>query len=101
MKSKLQQEAIGSIGQNIQLLYAAGARDFLVWLPPNPGLTPAIRTLNQINPGVTQLATGLTQMFNGVLSGVLNQFSGLPGITIRRRALTPSTVGIDPSSPWV
>ncbi len=78
------QEAIGSIAQNIQLLYAAGARDFLVWLPPNPGLTPAIRTLNQINPGVTQLATGLTQMFNGALSGVLNQFSGLPGITIRR-----------------
>ena len=61
------QEAIGSIAQNIQLLYAAGARDFLVWLPPNPGLTPAIQTLNQINPGVTQLAIGLTQMFNGAV----------------------------------
>ena len=78
------QEAIASIAHNIQLLYAAGARDFLVWLPPNPGLTPAIRTLNQINPGVTQLATGLTQSFNAGLSGVLTQLSGLPGITIRR-----------------
>jgi phospholipase/lecithinase/hemolysin len=38
-----------------------------VWLPPNPGLTPAIQTLNQINPGVTQLAIGLTQMFNGAV----------------------------------
>ena len=38
-----------------------------MWLPPNPGLTPAIQTLNQINPGVTQLAIGLTQMFNGAV----------------------------------
>ncbi len=94
------QEAIASIAHNTQLLYAAGARDFLVWLPPNPGLTPAIQTLNQINPGVTQLATGLTQVFNGGLSGVLTQLSGLPGITIRRLdafALLNGIVG-DPSA---
>ncbi len=78
------QQAIASIAGNIQLLYQAGARDFLVWLPPDLGLTPAIQMLNQVRPGVAQLATALTQAFIGGLSGVLTQLSALPGISITR-----------------
>jgi phospholipase/lecithinase/hemolysin len=77
------QQAIRSIAQNIQVLSAAGARDFLVWLPPNPGLTPALQRLNQASPGVVQLATALTQAFNAGLSATLAQLSQIPGITIR------------------
>ena len=40
------QKAIASIANHIQVLYQAGARHFLVWLPPNLGLTPAIRMLD-------------------------------------------------------
>ena len=74
-----------SIAQSITALYAAGARDFLVWRAPNVGLTPAIRRLNQISPGAMQLATGLTQAFNAGLDGVVTQLlAGLPGIRIVR-----------------
>jgi outer membrane lipase/esterase len=78
------QKAIASIASNIQLLYQAGARQFLVWLPPNLGLTPAIRMLDQASPGAVILATGLSQAFNAGLSGVLTQLSALPGISIAR-----------------
>ena len=74
------QKAIASIAGNIQLLYQAGARQFLVWLPPNLGLTPAIQMLNQFSPGAAQLATGLTGAFNAGLSGVLTQLSALPDV---------------------
>jgi outer membrane lipase/esterase len=76
------QKAIGSIAKHIQLLYQAGARHFLVWLPPNLGLTPAIRMLDQANPGAAQLATGLSQAFNAGLAGVLTQLSALPAISV-------------------
>jgi len=78
------QQAVGSIAQNMQVLYGAGAREFLVWLPPNVALTPAIRNLDRVSPGAAQLATALTQAFNGGLNGALTQLSAIPGITIRR-----------------
>jgi outer membrane lipase/esterase len=78
------QKAIASIANNIQVLYQAGAREFLVWLPPNLALTPALRMLDQVSPGAAQLATGLSQMFKAGLSGVLTQLSGLPSISIAR-----------------
>ena len=78
------QQAIGSIARNIQVLSQHGARHFLVWLPPNVGLTPAIRMLDQASPGAARLATGLSQMFNASLSGVLTQLSASPGISIAR-----------------
>jgi phospholipase/lecithinase/hemolysin len=73
-----------AIALNIKALYDAGARHFLVWRAPNVGLTPAIRTLNQISPGAMQLATGLTQAFNAGLDAVVAQLSALPGIRIVR-----------------
>ena len=78
------QQAVASIAQNVQVLYGAGAREFLVWLPPNVALTPAIRNLDHVSPGAAQLATALTQAFNGGLNGALTQLSAIPGITIRR-----------------
>jgi outer membrane lipase/esterase len=78
------QNAIASIANHILLLHQAGARQFLVWLPPNVGLTPAIRRLDQMSPGAAQLAAGLSQAFNANLSTVLTQLSGLPGISIAR-----------------
>ena len=78
------QRAVTSIAQNIQTLYAAGARTFLVWRPPNVGLTPAIRTLDHARPGAAQLAAAITQNFNAGLDGAVAQLSALPGITIVR-----------------
>lgn len=75
-------QAIGSIAANIQRLYAAGAREFLVWLPPNVALTPAIRSLP---PAAQALAGQLTQIFDTNLDGVLTQLSAnLPGTSIAR-----------------
>jgi phospholipase/lecithinase/hemolysin len=42
-------------------LQQSGAEHFLVWTAPNPGLTPAIRSLG---PGAMQVATFLAAMFN-------------------------------------
>jgi phospholipase/lecithinase/hemolysin len=75
-------QAIGSIVANIQRLYAAGAREFLVWLPPNVGLTPAIRSLP---PAAQALAGQVTQIFDGNLAGALTQLSAnLPGTSFAR-----------------
>lgn len=76
--------ALGSIAANLQRLYLAGARNFLVWAAPNVALTPAIRTLG---PGAGGLATSLTKAFNNNLTGLLGQLSaGLPGIDVTRLA---------------
>jgi phospholipase/lecithinase/hemolysin len=77
-------DAIVSIVSNVGRLYAAGARNFIVWRAPNVGLTPAIHTLDHLRPGAVQLATGLTQAFNGGLDAALPQVSNLPGIRIVR-----------------
>lgn len=73
-------EALASIAASIQRLYAAGAREFLVWLPPNVALTPALRSLP---PAAQGLAGQLTQVFVAGLSGVLVQLAqNLPGANV-------------------
>ena len=75
-------QALGSIAANIQRLYMAGARSFLVWTAPNIALTPAIRSLP---PAAQGLMSALTQGFNANLTGVLGQLSaGLPGVSFAR-----------------
>ena len=75
-------QALGSIAANIQRLYLAGARSFLVWTAPNIALTPAIRSLPAAAQG---LMSALTQAFNANLAGVVAQLSGgLPGATFTR-----------------
>jgi phospholipase/lecithinase/hemolysin len=74
------QQAIMSIAANIQRLQAAGALQFLVWLPPDVGLTPALRTLGQMNPQVGALATFLATTFNSTLRSTLTAL--YPGLDI-------------------
>jgi phospholipase/lecithinase/hemolysin len=75
-------QALGAIATNIQRLYLAGARSFLVWTAPNIALTPAIRSLP---PAAQGLMSALTQAFNGNLAGVLGLSSaGLPGVSFTR-----------------
>ena len=78
------QRALGAIAANIARLHGAGARHFLVWSAPNLTLTPAVRRLASVNPGVAQLASALTQSFNANLAGILTQLSALPGIELGR-----------------
>jgi phospholipase/lecithinase/hemolysin len=75
-------QALGSIATNIQTLYAAGAREFLVWVAPNVALTPAIRSLP---PAAQGLAAFVTQAFNQNLAAILVQLAAVfPGISFAR-----------------
>jgi phospholipase/lecithinase/hemolysin len=77
-------DAVVGIAVNIQRLYLAGARQFLIWSAPNTALTPALRYLNSVKPGTAQLATGLTMAFNGGLAGVVAEWTQAPGVHIAR-----------------
>ena len=72
-------DALNSILVNVNRLYDAGARQFLVMNVPNIALTPAVRALV---PDAFVPATAATQAFNLGLSapivGVLDQLSALP-----------------------
>jgi len=74
------QAAVLSIVQQISTLHAAGAREFLVWNAPDVGLTPAVRALDAVTPGVAVFASQLTEIFNAGLSDALSLLSLLPGI---------------------
>src|ERR1051325_7683806 len=79
--------AIGSIAQHIQILYLAGARKFLVWNSPNIAVTPAVRAVAAVTPGVDVLgaATALSFGFRQGLDAALVQLrAALPGIDIVR-----------------
>jgi phospholipase/lecithinase/hemolysin len=73
---------LSAISTNVQRLYAAGAREFLIWVAPNIALTPALRSLS---PAAQGLATSLTQTFNTNLAAIVTQLSaGLGGTTFTR-----------------
>jgi phospholipase/lecithinase/hemolysin len=92
-------DAQTAIGLNLQALYAAGARTFLVWNMPNVGLTPAIAPTP-----LAGIANQLALQFNAELEeNVLTPLSALPGIRIARFdvyatlngvAAAPSTFGL-------
>ena len=63
-------QAVTSIATAIQRLYAAGAREFLVWTAPNIALTPAIRSLG---PQAMGLAALVAQNFNAALAQAVAQ----------------------------
>jgi outer membrane lipase/esterase len=73
-----------SIAQTVATLYASGARHFLVWSVPDPGLTPALRMLDILQPGTAAFASQLAQEFNVGLDAALALLSALPGIEIAR-----------------
>ena len=69
-----------AIQTQIATLYQAGARNFLVWTVPDPGLSPAIRALG---PGPMQVARTLALTFNTqMLLPTLQGLQQLPGIHI-------------------
>jgi phospholipase/lecithinase/hemolysin len=79
--SPILQAANVAIATNVGALYAAGARNFLVWRAPNVALTPAIRSLGA---GAGQLGTALSTGFNAGLDSVVAYLSQFPGISISR-----------------
>jgi outer membrane lipase/esterase len=79
--------AIGSIANHIVILYGAGARKFLVWNSPNIAVTPAVRAVAAVSPGVPVLAAAqqLSLAFKVNLDVALAGLSAaLPGIEIVR-----------------
>jgi phospholipase/lecithinase/hemolysin len=70
-----------SIGNNIQRLWAAGARSFLVPNLPNIGNTPAIRALGDQARDAAQL---LAEGYNAGLETALQQLETALGIDIVR-----------------
>ena len=70
-----------AIQAQILELYQAGARNFLVWTVPDPGLTPAIRSLG---PSAMAVAAFLTNMFNNqmLLPTLQGLEQSLPGLDI-------------------
>jgi len=81
--------AIGSIANHIGTLYGAGARKFLVWNSPNIAVTPAVRAVAAVTPGVDVLgaATALSLGFKNGLDFALTGLEADPrlaGIEIVR-----------------
>ena len=68
-----------SIAGAILTLQQAGAQEFLVWTSPNPGLTPAIRSLG---PGAMQVAAAITTLFNSQLLIPTVALDQTPGLDI-------------------
>ena len=82
-------EAIMATAGNIQWLYAAGARDFLVANVPNLGLAPAI-----VGLGISAEASYLISIYNGLLEGALQGLDAAPGIEIHRLDLFAFITGV-------
>ncbi len=76
------QAAVAAVASSVSTLYAAGARNILVWNVPNVGLSPAVHLAELHSPGAVAAATMLSQGYNGLLAGALAPLTGLPGITI-------------------
>lgn len=77
--------AVDSIGLNIERLYAAGARRFLVLNGPDISLTPAVGILDSLNRGARRFASFLTLAFNSGLEAALSNIEmKFPDIEIIR-----------------
>jgi phospholipase/lecithinase/hemolysin len=77
--------AAASVRQNIELLYGAGARKFVVWNTTDVGNTPALRRLNALAlPGIAALATFLSEAYNAALNAHLQDLDQLEDIEIVR-----------------
>jgi len=75
-------QGLGSIAANVQRLYFAGARKFLVWSVPNIAVTPAMASLG---PAAGGFANQVTVAFNGLLAQTLGQLTiALGGISFAR-----------------
>ena len=89
--------AIEAVAGNIQSLWMAGARTFLVPNIPNLAVTPVVRALG---PDARAAATQLGGLYNGALDQALDALQALPGIRFVRLdidALFDDVVG-DPAA---
>ncbi len=77
--AQIVQGAIETVAGNVQLLWASGARTFLIPNLPDLSETPAVRALG---PAAMGAASQLTAAYNGALGQALSQLQGLPGIHI-------------------
>ena len=76
------QTSITNLTGTLGTLFSAGARDFLIPNLPDIGITPIARFLNTVAPGTSDVLTGLTLMFNGKLTELLNGAQTVPGLSI-------------------
>jgi outer membrane lipase/esterase len=74
------QTALGTIAANIQALWAAGARSFLIPNEPDLGLTPAVQLAG---PAAVGAATQLSEAFDAGLTQVLGELQALPQIEFK------------------
>jgi phospholipase/lecithinase/hemolysin len=65
-------EALGSISDNLAILYAAGARKFLFLNVADIGTLPSVRILHSLFPGTAAGATALTHAFNAGLDFIIS-----------------------------
>lgn len=91
-------DAVTSIVENVGMLYAAGARRFLIWKAPNIGLTPAIQGAGAQAVFFAEFFTGL---FNDALDQALQDHFGALNIprldvnaTLNALIATPSAFGL-------
>jgi phospholipase/lecithinase/hemolysin len=75
------EDALAAIGTNIETLYGAGAREFLIVSVPDLGKSPLARYLGtHENPLIPLLASQLTGEFDLGLEAGTAPFAGLPGM---------------------
>ena len=75
------EDALAAIVTNIETLYSAGAREFLIVNVPDLGKTPLVRYLGtHENPLIPLLASQLTGEFDLGLQAGTAPFAALPGI---------------------
>jgi phospholipase/lecithinase/hemolysin len=73
------EQAIGAMAENVQRLWGAGARKFLILNLPDAALTPYVRSLG---PEAEGAATQLAAAYNGALAQLVGALSALPQIHI-------------------
>jgi phospholipase/lecithinase/hemolysin len=71
------QGAIQTVAANVQVLWSAGARSFLIANLPDLGMTPAVRALG---PPAVGAASQITGLYNAGLQEALTQLQGLPQV---------------------
>lgn len=81
MSEAILQQALMSIGANLQALVGAGARHFLVANAPNLALVPAVSAQGPLAQYVAQL---LSSNFNANLDLLLNDLALYPSVAIHR-----------------
>ena len=76
------QAAALAIADAVNLLYSAGARNFLIWNVPDASFTPLAQILDAQIPGTAAAASLATTVFNSLLGAALTPLGGLPGINL-------------------